>query len=163
MMYYFSLFFSLFAIIAQAPFCNNASPEIETTLNEPLNNSHMKLGVFSLSLSVKDLKVSKAFYENLGFTVSGGKMESNYLIMKNENTIIGLFHGMFENNIMTFNPGWDENAKNTDPFDDIRTIQKELKSKSVELMSEADETTSGPANFMVMDPDGNVIMFDQHR
>lgn len=123
----------------------------------------MKLGVFSISLSVKDIKVSKEFYENLGFTVFGGNIEQNWLIMKNENSIIGLFQGMFENNILTFNPGWDENAKNVDPFDDVREIQKQLKSKGVKLDTEADESTSGPASIIITDPDGNNILIDQHR
>jgi len=123
----------------------------------------MKLGVFSISLSVKDIKASKEFYENLGFTVFGGNIEQNWLIMKNENSIIGLFQGMFENNIITFNPGWDENAKNVDPFDDVREIQKQLKSKGVKLDTEADESTSGPASIVMKDPDGNNILIDQHR
>ena len=123
----------------------------------------MKLGVFSISLSVKDIKVSKEFYENLGFTVFGGNIEQNWLIMKNESSIIGLFQGMFENNILTFNPGWDENAKNVDPFDDVREIQKKLKSKGVKLDTEADESTSGPASIVMRDPDGNNILIDQHR
>ncbi len=123
----------------------------------------MKLGAFSVSLSVKDLKVSKEFYENLGFTQFGGSMEMNYLIMKNETTLIGLFQGMFEGNLLTFNPGWDHNAQNLENFDDVREIQKELKDKGIALMNEADETTSGPANIMLTDPDGNVILLDQHR
>lgn len=123
----------------------------------------IKLGAFSVSLSVKDLKVSKAFYENLGFEAFGGSMEQNYLIMKNENAIIGLFQGMFEENILTFNPGWDENAKNLEEFDDIREIQKHLKNSGVELTMEADESTEGPASVMLKDPDGNLILLDQHR
>ncbi len=122
----------------------------------------MNLGAFSASLAVKDIKKSKAFYENLGFSVFGGDLKMNYLIMKNGNALIGLFQGMFENNILTFNPGWDENAKTLDKFDDIRKIQKDLKGKGVELDSEADETTEGAANFMVTDPDGNLILIDQH-
>ena len=122
----------------------------------------MKLGAFSVSLSVKDLKASKQFYENLGFSVFAGEMERNYLIMKNGNTNIGLFQGMFENNILTFNPGWDTNANKVDNFDDVRDIQKELKNKGIGLLSEADETTSGPASFMFVDPDGNTILIDQH-
>ncbi len=122
----------------------------------------MKLGAFSVSLSVKDLKASKQFYENLGFSVFAGEMERNYLIMKNGNTNIGLFQGMFENNILTFNPGWDTNANKVDNFDDVRAIQKELKNKGIGLLSEADETASGPASFMFMDPDGNTILIDQH-
>jgi catechol 2,3-dioxygenase-like lactoylglutathione lyase family enzyme len=123
----------------------------------------MKLGAFSISLNVKDIKVSKEFYENIGFTVFGGDINQNWLIMKNENSIIGLFQGMFENNIITFNPGWDENAKNVDPFDDVREIQKQLKSKGVSFETEADESTHGPASFVIRDPDGNTVLFDQHR
>lgn len=123
----------------------------------------MKLGAFSVSLSVKNLDTSKAFYEKLGFTQFAGSNEMNYLIMKNGNALVGLFHGMFEGNILTFNPGWDENAQNSDPFDDVRDIQKKLKSEDVTLMTEADESTSGPASLMLQDPDGNVILIDQHR
>lgn len=123
----------------------------------------MKLGAFSVSLSVKNLAVSKAFYENLGFTSFGGSMEQNYLIMKNGNALVGLFHGMFEGNILTFNPGWDENAQNLESFDDVREIQKHLKGKNVSLISETDEATTGPGSLMLADPDGNVILIDQHR
>lgn len=122
----------------------------------------MKLGVFSMSLSVKDLSVSKTFYENLGFTVFGGSMEHRYLIMKNGNALVGLFQGMFTGNILTFNPGWDENATLVENFDDIREIQKQLKNKNLKLDTEADETTTGPANLMLADPDGNMILIDQH-
>lgn len=122
----------------------------------------MTLGAFSISLAVKDINVSKVFYETLGFTVFGGQIEKNYLIMKNGNSLVGLFQGMFENNMLTFNPGWDENAKSLDTFDDVRTIQKHLKSKDIKLESEANETTSGPASFVVLDPDGNAILVDQH-
>ncbi|MFN0173226.1 MAG: VOC family protein [Saprospiraceae bacterium] len=123
----------------------------------------MKLGAFSISLSVKDLKTSKEFYEKLGFIVFAGSMERNYLIMKNGNAIIGLFQGMFQGNILTFNPGWDENAGNVDDFDDIRKIQKQLKTNGLTLTSEADEKTEGPASLMLADPDGNMILLDQHR
>jgi predicted lactoylglutathione lyase len=123
----------------------------------------MKLGAFSISLSVKDINASKQFYENLGFKVFAGSMEKNYLIMKNENALIGLFKGMFEGNILTFNPGWDENAHNIEQFDDVREIQQQLKSKGITVNPEADETTTGPASFMVKDPDGNVVLIDQHR
>ncbi len=123
----------------------------------------MKLGAFSVSLNVRDLQASKQFYETLGFKVLAGDMEKNYLIMKNENSLIGLFQGMFEGNILTFNPGWDENGENTDSFDDVRAIQKHLKSKNLKLTAEADENTSGPASLMLTDPDGNVIYIDQHR
>lgn len=123
----------------------------------------MKLGAFSVSLNVKDINASKVFYENLGFTAFGGDLKMNYLIMKNGNALIGLFQGMFENNILTFNPGWDENAKNLESFDDVREIQKHLKSKDVKLVNEADESTSGPASIVLTDPDGNSILIDQHR
>ena len=123
----------------------------------------MKLGAFSISLNVKDITASKAFYETLGFTAFAGDMEQNYLIMKNDKTLIGLFQGMFEGNIMTFNPGWDENANNLEDFDDVREIQKQLKNKGIKLMTEADEDSSGPASLMVTDPDGNLILVDQHR
>ncbi len=122
----------------------------------------MELGAFSVSLAVKDIKKSKIFYEKIGFSVFAGDQLQNWLIMKNGDHSIGLFQGMFETNILTFNPGWDENAKTLDKFDDIRKIQKDLKGKGVELDSEADETTEGAANFMVTDPDGNLILIDQH-
>lgn len=122
----------------------------------------MKLGAFSISLSVKDLNASRQFYENLGFTVFGGAMEKNYLVMKNENALVGLFQGMFEGNILTFNPGWDENAAKMDSFDDVREIQKHLEDKGIQLMARADEATSGPASVMLTDPDGNMILIDQH-
>jgi lactoylglutathione lyase len=123
----------------------------------------MKLGAFSVSLSVKDIHASKAFYENLGFSDLGGDISQNWLIMKNENCIIGLFQGMFEKNILTFNPGWDENAKNLDSFTDVREIQRHLKERGIQLQAEADETTEGPAHIMLEDPDGNSILIDQHR
>jgi predicted lactoylglutathione lyase len=123
---------------------------------------NMKLGAFSVSLSVKDIKTSKQFYENLGFEVSAGDIENNYLIMKNENTLIGLFQGMFENNILTFNPGWDSNANKLKNFDDVREIQKHLKKKGVRLETEADDNTNGPASITLFDPDGNAILIDQH-
>ncbi|MBX7162377.1 MAG: VOC family protein [Saprospiraceae bacterium] len=123
----------------------------------------MKLGAFSISLSVKDITASKAFYENIGFTVFAGDLSKNYLIMKNGNALVGLFQGMFEKNILTFNPGWDENAQALEQFDDVRTIQKAIKSNGLSMVVEADESTSGPASFIVVDPDGNPLMFDQHR
>lgn len=122
----------------------------------------MKLGNFSVSLSVKNIEASKTFYENLGFKVFAGDMDKNYLIMKNEQTTIGLFHGMFDNNILTFNPGWDANAKKLQSFDDVRTIQKHIKSKGIKLEREANETTTGPENCVLKDPDGNIILIDQH-
>jgi len=123
----------------------------------------MKLGAFSASLSVKDLEVSRNFYENLGFEVFAGDSEKHYYIMKNGNALVGLFHGMFEGNILTFNPGWDENANNLEEFDDVRAIQKSLKEKNIQIVNEVDETTSGPGSFMISDPDGNIIFVDQHR
>ncbi|GFD95036.1 hypothetical protein KUL156_22410 [Alteromonas sp. KUL156] len=122
----------------------------------------MKLGAFSISLSVKNINKSKEFYETLGFTVFAGQIESNYLIMKNGNSLIGLFQGMFENNILTFNPGWDENANELDDFDDVRTIQQHLKENHIKLKSEADDETSGPSSIVLFDPDGNMILIDQH-
>jgi lactoylglutathione lyase len=122
----------------------------------------MKLGNFSVSLAVKDIAVSRAFYEKLGFTVWGGEQEKNWLILKNGATVIGLFQGMFEKNIMTFNPGWDSDANKLPEFTDIRDLQRDLKAQGVQLLSEADETTAGPASFMVTDPDGNQILVDQH-
>lgn len=122
----------------------------------------MKLGAFSISLSVKDLKTSKTFYETLGFKEFAGSMDQNYLIMKNETTIIGLFQGMFEGNILTFNPGWDHNANTLEDFDDVRDIQKHLKSKNLELVQEVDGSESGPASIVLLDPDGNAILIDQH-
>ena len=140
----------------------------KTTKNNSINKStetqnNMKLGAFSISLSVKDLKTSKEFYEKFGFKQFAGGMEQNYLIMKNDNALIGLFQGMFQGNILTFNPGWDENANNVENFDDIRKIQQQLKNSGLTLTSEADEKTTGPASFMLTDPDGNVILIDQHR
>lgn len=122
----------------------------------------MKLGAFSISLSVKDIKASKQFYETLGFSVFAGDMDKNYLIMKNGNALIGFFQGMFENNILTFNPGWDENANKLESFDDVRTIQKHLKQAGIKLENEANTHTTGPASFVVLDPDGNTILIDQH-
>lgn len=122
----------------------------------------MKLGAFSMSLNVKDIKASKQFYETLGFSVYAGQMEKNYLIMKNGNALVGLFQGMFENNILTFNPGWDENASKLESFDDVRAIQKQLKKSGIKLENEVDENTKGPGSFMVLDPDGNAILLDQH-
>jgi len=122
----------------------------------------MKLGAFSISLSVKDINVSKTFYEHLGFKVFAGDLKHNYLILKNGNALIGLFQGMFEENILTFNPGWDENANTLESFDDVRAIQKELKGHNIKLESQADENISGPASIVLKDPDGNTILIDQH-
>ena len=123
----------------------------------------MKLGAFSVSLAVKDLQVSRAFYEKLGFTVLAGAPEQNYLILDNDGHKIGLFQGMFEDNILTFNPGWDQNAQNLDEFTDVRQIQKQLRADGIDIQNETDESGEGPGSFIVVDPDGNAILFDQHR
>jgi len=122
----------------------------------------MRLGAFSMSLSVKDLEVSKTFYEKLGFAVFAGALERKYLIMKNGNALIGLFQDMFENNILTFNPGWNENAQTLEDYDDVRDIQKHLKDNAVSLEKTIDEDSNGPASLVIKDPDGNVILIDQH-
>ena len=123
----------------------------------------MKLGAFSISLAVKDIHQSKEFYEKLGFTYKGGNIDQNWIVLKNENAVIGLFQGMFEGNIITFNPGWDGNAQNMEEFDDVRNIQNHLKSLGINLTREANETTSGPEYITLTDPDGNNILIDQHR
>jgi len=122
----------------------------------------MELGAFSISLAVKDINASKAFYEKLGFEAFMGDISQNWLILRNGGHVIGLFQGMFERNALTFNPGWDQNTQRLDTFTDVRELQKQLKAQGVELMSEADESTTGPASFIVMDPDGNPILIDQH-
>jgi len=122
----------------------------------------MDLGAFSVSLSVKDLQASKSFYLALGFEVFGGEESQNWLILKNGATVIGLFQEMFEGNLLTFNPGWDQDAQAVEGFTDVREIQKRLKVAGLTFDAEADETTSGPASFMITDPDGNQILFDQH-
>ena len=122
----------------------------------------MELGAFSISLAVKDIEASRAFYEKFGFEVFGGDASHNWLILKNGDHVIGLFQGMFEKNILTFNPGWDSNASKLDTFTDVRDLQRQLKAQGVQLMTEADETTTGPASFIVEDPDGNPILVDQH-
>ncbi len=122
----------------------------------------MELGAFSVSLNVKDIQISKSFYENLGFQVFGGDVSQNWLIMKNRSCTIGLFQGMFDKNILTFNPGWDENASELDSFTDVRELQRQLKANGIKVETEADEETSGPASFVVVDPDGNPILVDQH-
>lgn len=122
----------------------------------------MELGAFSVSLAVKDIARSKAFYEKLGFTVFGGDQSQNWLIMKNADHVLGLFQGMFDQNILTFNPGWDSEAKQLEKFTDIRALQRQLKNRGVDLVSEADQDSTGPASFMVVDPDGNTILVDQH-
>lgn len=122
----------------------------------------MELGAFSISLAVKDLEASRAFYEKFGFKVFAGNASQNWLIMKNGDHAIGLFQGMFEKNILTFNPGWDSNAQKLATFTDVRELQRQLKAQGVQFQQEADESATGPASFVVMDPDGNQILFDQH-
>src|SRR3954452_7824354 len=122
----------------------------------------MELGAFSISLAVKNLEASRSFYEKLGFTQFAGNAAQNWLILKNGDHVIGLFQGMFEKNILTFNPGWDQNAGPLAAFTDIRELQRELKAQGVQLVSEADESTPGPASFMALDPDGNPVLVDQH-
>jgi catechol 2,3-dioxygenase-like lactoylglutathione lyase family enzyme len=149
-----------------------ASPTTKNETNKPVTAltytvptvqaKGIRLGAFSISLNVKDINISKAFYENLGFKLFAGDIKKNYYIMKNENSLIGLFQGMFKNNILTFNPGWDVNAAKLKSFDDVREIQKHLKDKGVKLDKEADEKTIGPAGIFITDPDGNSILIDQH-
>jgi len=122
----------------------------------------MELGAFSISLAVKDIEASKAFYEKFGFKVFGGNAAQKWLILKNGDHVIGLFQGMFEKNILTFNPGWDANAQKLASFTDVRELQRRLKAQGVQLVNEADETTTGPASFIAVDPDGNPILVDQH-
>jgi lactoylglutathione lyase len=122
----------------------------------------MELGAFSISLAVKNIADSKDFYEKFGFKVIGGDASQNWLILRNGDHTIGLFQGMFEKNTLTFNPGWDKNAEQLDTFTDIRDLQRQLKERGVELLSEADATTTGPASFVAVDPDGNPILVDQH-
>jgi lactoylglutathione lyase len=122
----------------------------------------MELGAFSISLTVKDIEVSRAFYEKFGFKVFGGDASQNWLILKNGDSTIGVFQGMFEKNILTFNPGWDSNARELETFTDVRELQRQMKAQGVELVEEADENSTGPASFIVVDPDGNPILVDQH-
>lgn len=122
----------------------------------------MKLGAFSISLAVKNLELSRVFYEKLGFRVFAGDPAHNYLIMKNGDHLIGLFQGMFDKNILTFNPGWNQSAEELDSFTDVRELQKALQAQGIEIAETADETTSGPAYFTLIDPDGNPILVDQH-
>ena len=123
----------------------------------------MELGAFSISLTVKDLELSNDFYQKLGFQEVGGDISQNWLILRNGDTTLGLFQGMFDRNSLTFNPGWDNQANHLDSFTDIRTLQRQLKENGLELISEVDEDSTGPASFMLLDPDGNPILVDQHR
>ena len=122
----------------------------------------MELGAFSVSLAVKDIAASRAFYEKLGFAVFAGDQSKNWLMLKNGDHVIGLFQGMFEKNVLTFNPGWDQNARPLASFTDVRQLQRRLKEQGVQFASEADETSKGPAAFIVIDPDGNPVLVDQH-
>lgn len=123
----------------------------------------MELGCFSVSLTVKDIERSKAFYEALGFSVFHGELQQGWLIMKNGETVVGLFQGMFEKNMLTFNPGWNQSAQETESFMDVRDIQKKLKSAGIDIVNEVDESGSGPGSFTCLDPDGNPVLIDQHR
>ncbi|MEM5496254.1 VOC family protein [Paraglaciecola mesophila] len=123
----------------------------------------MELGAFSISLSVKDIDLSKSFYQKLGFAVVGGDQKQGWLILRNSSQTIGLFQGLFEKNMLTFNPGWDNHGNPTETFTDVRKIQQSLRDRDVEFISEADENSEGPGSFMVTDPDGNPILVDQHR
>lgn len=131
--------------------------------NNTSNQKNMELGAFSISLKVKDIKKSVEFYEKLGFTYKAGNIDQNWIVLKNGNTVIGLFQGFIEENTLTFNPGWDQQAQNLPEFTDVREIQKKLKAKDVKLDREADEKTSGPEYIILKDPDGNPILIDQHR
>ena len=122
----------------------------------------MQLGAFSISLAVKDIAASRAFYEKLGFQAFGGDASQNWLILKNGDHVIGLFQGMFDRNTLTFNPGWDQDASPVEGFTDVRELQRRLKEQGVQLAAEADESTTGPAYFMAIDPDGNPVLVDQH-
>lgn len=122
----------------------------------------MDLGTFSVSLAVKDLEASRSFYEKFGFRVFAGDAAQNWLIMKNGSHVIGLFQGMFEKNILTFNPGWDSDARPLAEFTDIRELQRQLRAQGVQFQQEADESATGPASFVALDPDGNPVLFDQH-
>jgi catechol 2,3-dioxygenase-like lactoylglutathione lyase family enzyme len=122
----------------------------------------MQLGAFSVSLAVKDIEASRAFYQKLGFEPFGGDASQNWLILKNGDHVIGLFQGMFEKNMLTFNPGWDQSAQNVDAFTDVRDLQRQLAAKGVTFQQQADENSTGPASFVVTDPDGNPILVDQH-
>ena len=142
-----------------------AYPVIGSRLDESSNSekgNDMQLGNFSVSLTVKDLSASKEFYEKLGFKVSGGNIEHNYLILQNDTSTIGLFQGMFEKNILTFNPGWDRNCQTLPEFQDVREIQQELRNRGLSPVLAADESTTGPAHLTLVDPDGNPILIDQH-
>jgi catechol 2,3-dioxygenase-like lactoylglutathione lyase family enzyme len=146
-------------VLAALAGCAATNP---TPATPPTGASAMRLGNFSISLSVKDIAASKAFYEKLGFRAMGGEQAGKWLIMQNDTATIGLFQGMFDKNMLTFNPGWDRAAKTLPDFDDVRDIQRQLKSRGLTLVTAADESTTGPASLMLIDPDGNPILLDQH-
>ena len=123
----------------------------------------MQLGAFSISLAVKDIAASREFYQKLGFSPFAGDPSQGWQILRNGDVVIGLFQGMFERNILTFNPGWDQGAQPVDPFTDVRELQRRLRAEGVSFMTEADESTTGPASFVIVDPDGNPVLVDQHR
>lgn len=137
-----------------------AAPVVSFTSAQEIKT--MELGNFSVSLAVKDIKASLAFYENLGFKPVGGKLEQNWIVLQNGSTKIGLFQGMFPKNLMTFNPGWSQDRKALERFQDVRELQRALKARGLTMAVEADESTQGPAHFVVTDPDGNDLLFDQH-
>jgi lactoylglutathione lyase len=144
------------------PLAAQTKPAPAPAQNQTALEKDMHLGAFSISLTVKDVEASRKFYEKFGFTKFGGNAEQNWLILKNGDTIIGLFKGMFERNMLTFNPGWDSNAQKLPSFTDVRELQKQLKAQGVKFETEADENTKGPASFIALDPDGNPILVDQH-
>ncbi|MCY1022518.1 VOC family protein [Pyxidicoccus sp. MSG2] len=139
-----------------------ATPPRQPTITPPTGATSMRLGNFSVSLAVKDLAASRAFYEKLGFRAIGGDPAQNWLILQNETSTIGLFQGMFDKNLLTFNPGWDRNAHALADFDDVRELQRTLQARGLTLASVADESSTGPASLMLIDPDGNPILIDQH-
>ena len=128
-----------------------------------VKEEYMNIGAFSLSLAVKNIEASLAFYEKIGFEKFFGNIDEKWLILKNGDVTIGIFEGMFEKNLMTFNPGWDDSAKDVDPYTDVRKLQKDWKAKGINIIDEVDESTEGPGSFFIEDPDGNQILIDQHR
>ena len=153
-----ALTFALAGVLASmAIVAATTTPSAETK-----EKKAMELGNFSVSLTVKDIKASKAFYEKLDFKEVGGKLEENWIVLQNGNARIGLFQGMFDKNIMTFNPGWSKDRDTLEDFQDVRELQRTLKERGITMAPEADEMTEGPAHFMVTDPDGNTLLFDQH-
>lgn len=156
----FGLVLATFAGTASS---QSTAPAATKTPSQPsVKKEQMQLGNFSISLTVKDIKASKAFYEKLDFQEVGGKIDQNWVILQNGTTTIGLFQGMFERNIMTFNPGWNKNAETLEHFQDVRELQRTLKQRGIQPITEADESTKGPTSFVLNDPDGNPILFDQH-